>query len=185
MECLRVFHPVPSNGRESKPQSTTLPQSDPTFPPSLDARPMYMPASTTVAVLPFLMQRNPALWGDDAEVFDPERWIDPQRLKRFVDEPMMFIPFSAGPRICLGQNYALNEASFFLVRLLQQYDTFTLVEDRQLNPPWKDLPREDSLEKQQGYGGSKRKEIEKVWPWFGLTLYIKGGLWIRYGKASD
>jgi hypothetical protein len=74
---------------------------------------------------------------------------------------------------CLGQNYALNEASFFLVRLLQQYDTFTLVEDRQLNPPWKDIPREDSLEKQQGYGGSRRKELEKVWPWFGLTLYIK------------
>jgi len=45
------------------------------------------------------MQRNKVLWGPDADEFDPERWIDPSRLSRFTSNPMMFTPFSAGPRI--------------------------------------------------------------------------------------
>lgn len=45
------------------------------------------------------MQRNKMLWGRDADEFDPERWIDPNRLSRFTSNPMMFTPFSAGPRI--------------------------------------------------------------------------------------
>lgn len=45
------------------------------------------------------MQRNKALWGPDADEFDPERWIDPNRLSRFTSNPTMFTPFSAGPRI--------------------------------------------------------------------------------------
>jgi cytochrome P450 len=98
MECMRIFHPVPSNARESRPRSTVLPPSDPTFPFPLDT-PMYVPPSTSVAMFPFLLHRNPVLWGDDAEVFDPERWIEPQRLKRFTDNPAMFMPFSGGPRI--------------------------------------------------------------------------------------
>lgn len=45
------------------------------------------------------MQRNKVLWGHDADEFDPERWIDPNKLSRFTSNPMMFTPFSAGPRI--------------------------------------------------------------------------------------
>ena len=58
-----------------------------------------MPPNTTILFLPLLMQRNPALWGEDADNFDPERWIDPKRVKKFVANPTMFTPFSAGPRI--------------------------------------------------------------------------------------
>jgi len=38
---------------------------------------------------------------------------------------------------CLGQNYALNEARLFLVRLLQRFDEFEIDERKQLPPPWK------------------------------------------------
>ena len=68
-----------------------------------------MPPSTIIAYLPLLMQRNPALWGDDADEFDPERWIDPKRLAKFVGNPTMFTPFSAGPRIV-----SILSLSFFL-----------------------------------------------------------------------
>jgi cytochrome P450 len=51
----------------------------------------------------FLMQRRKDLWGADAEEFSPERWIDPERLKIMTSDPFKFIPFNAGPRICLGQ----------------------------------------------------------------------------------
>ena len=58
-----------------------------------------MPGSTPVMYMPMLMQRNPDLWGDDADVFDPERFLDPKRMAKLTANPMMFTPFSAGPRI--------------------------------------------------------------------------------------
>lgn len=97
-ETLRLFPPVPLNIRESRPAACTLPQSDPSF-PSEDRRPFYMPANTSIVYLPLLMHRNPALWGPDADVFDPERWLQPDRIASLVANPTMFAPFSAGPRI--------------------------------------------------------------------------------------
>lgn len=58
-----------------------------------------MPARTGVMYFPLLMQRNTALWGPDAEVFDPERWLDRERLAKFTSDPTKYAPFSAGPRI--------------------------------------------------------------------------------------
>lgn len=97
-ETLRLFPPVPLNQRQSRPTSCTLPPPDKTF-LTTSEKPLYMPKSTTFFYSTFLMQRNKALWGPDADEFDPERWIDPKRLSRFTSNPMMFTPFSAGPRI--------------------------------------------------------------------------------------
>ena len=58
-----------------------------------------MPGGTTIAYLPLLVQRNKALWGPDADKFDPEWWLQPDRLARYVANPTMFTPFSAGPCI--------------------------------------------------------------------------------------
>ena len=97
-ETLRLFPPVPLNVRECRSTPCVFPQSDATY-PSTSNQPLYMPPTTTIAFFPLLMQRNPALWGEDADNFDPERWIDPIRMKKFVANPTMFTPFSAGPRI--------------------------------------------------------------------------------------
>ncbi|KAJ3520146.1 hypothetical protein NM688_g9203 [Phlebia brevispora] len=83
---------------------------------------------------------------------------------------MMYTPFSGGPRICLGQNYARNEATYFLVRLLQEFESFTLATDVQPKeslPPlhWKD--------------GKGRQAVEQIWPSYAMTLFAKGGLWVR------
>ncbi|KAJ6472705.1 cytochrome P450 monooxygenase CYP63 [Mycena vitilis] len=175
-EVLRLYPPVPLNVRESRAEPCTLPPSDNSYAQAhADPRPFYMPGGTTIMYLPLLMQRNPALWGTDADVFDPERWLQPDRIASFVANPTMYAPFSAGPRICLGQNYAYNEASYVLVRLLQEFDTFTLAPEFQpagsLPPPeWKS---------RQG-----RQAVEKIWPAAALTLYVKGGLWIRFGKSE-
>lgn len=172
-ETLRLFPPVPLNIRESRQCSCLLPPADPTYPD--DGRPLYMPGSTTIVYLPLLVQRNKALWGLDADEFDPERWLQPDRIAKFVANPAMFAPFSAGPRICLGQNYAYNEMSYFLVRLLQRFDRFTLAPEVQpegsLPPPeWKI---------RQG-----RQAIEKIWPSAAITLYVKGGMWVHFHKAA-
>ena len=142
-----------------------------------------MPPTTIIAYFPLLIQRNPALWGDDADDFDPERWIDPERLTKFVANPTMFTPFSAGPRIvsvrslsssatalivfvmqCIGQNYAYNEMSYFLVRLLQQFDRFTLALEAQ---------PEGSLPPPEWKHRKGRQATEKIWPSYAMTLYVK------------
>ncbi|EIW77750.1 cytochrome P450 monooxygenase CYP63 [Coniophora puteana RWD-64-598 SS2] len=173
-ETLRLFPPVPLNQRQSRPTSCTLPPPDPTF-PAESRQPLYMPKSTTFFYSTLLMQRNKALWGPDGDKFDPERWIDPQRLSKFTSNPMMFTPFSAGPRICIGQNYAYNEASYFLARLLQRFDTFSLAPDAQ---PGSSLPP------QEWKCGRGRKAVEQIRPEAAMTLFVKGGLWVRMGKAS-
>ena len=97
-ETLRLFPPVPVNQRETRSTPCTLPPPDPTFATS-DRRPFYLPPETITIYLPILTQRNPALWGEDADEFDPERWIDRKRLGKYVANPAMYAPFSAGPRI--------------------------------------------------------------------------------------
>ncbi|KAF5344773.1 hypothetical protein D9757_013427 [Collybiopsis confluens] len=177
-ETLRLFPPVPLNVRESRPGGCTLPPSDPSFgcqEQHDDLRPLHMPGSTVITYLPLLTQRNPALWGKDADAFDPDRWLEGERLSRFVNNPTMFTPFSAGPRICLGQNYAYNEASFFLVRLLQQFDTFTLAPEAQ---------PEGSLPPLEWQGRKGRQAEEKIWPAAALTLFVKPKL-LNSQQMSD
>jgi cytochrome P450 len=96
-ETLRLFPPVPLNLRESRAPSCLLPPLDPSYPN--DRRPLYMPGSTIIMYFPLLMQRNKALWGPDADEFDPDRWLQPDRVAKFVANPAMYAPFSAGPRI--------------------------------------------------------------------------------------
>ncbi|KAJ6629919.1 cytochrome P450 monooxygenase CYP63 [Mycena sp. CBHHK59/15] len=174
-EVLRLYPPVPLNVRETRAEACTLPPSDPSYANS-DPRPFYMPGGTTIMYLPLLMQRNPALWGPDADVFDPERWLQPDRVAKFVSNPTMYAPFSAGPRICLGQNYAYNEASYFIVRLMQEFDTFTLAPEFQ---PTGSLPPPEWKHRQG------RQAVERVWPASAMTLYIKGGLWVRFGRSGS
>ncbi|TFY66527.1 hypothetical protein EVG20_g4563 [Dentipellis fragilis] len=188
-ETLRIFPAVPLNVRESRAASCVFPAGDPTF---ANATPLYVPGGTPLMYFPLLMQRNPTLWGPDAERFDPERWLDPQRLARYTANPLMFQPFSAGPRIvstlsavaafwqfcipadvplgllqCIGQNYAYNQASFFLVRLVQRFDGVRLAPDAQ--------PRE-SLPPAEWKTGRGRQCVEQIWPAAAMTLFVKVGL---------
>ncbi|KAL7918615.1 cytochrome P450 [Trichoderma austrokoningii] len=52
----------------------------------------------------------------DLKVFSPDRW------EHWTPKPWTYIPFSGGPRICIGQNFALTEMAFCLIRLAQQYE---------------------------------------------------------------
>ena len=61
------------------------------------------------------MHRRKDLWGDDAEEFRPERWED-----RKVS--WSYAAFSGGPRICIGQQFALTEVAYVVIRMLQRID---------------------------------------------------------------
>jgi len=174
-ETLRLFPPVPGNARNSR-EAVAIPVNSGK---GGDPRPVYIPANTDVVYFPMLIHKRKDLWGPDADVFDPNRWLDDGtgRLERMVKNPLMFVPFNAGPRICLGQQFALNEASFFLVRLLQVYDRFDLALDAQ--PAGSLPPHEWSKFK------DSRASVDKVWFQSSVTLYIKGGLWVKLHKVEN
>ncbi|KDQ49960.1 hypothetical protein JAAARDRAFT_611408 [Jaapia argillacea MUCL 33604] len=162
-ETLRLFPPVPFNVRDSV-NATTWPSCDPT------QKPIYIPAGTTIPYSVFLMHRRTDLWGPDADEFDPERFIDTRLKKYLVPNPFIFLPFNAGPRICLGQQFAYNEMSFMLIRLFQTFSSVTL-------SPSSHVP--GTLPPPEWSSARGRKGIEKFWPKSHLTMYSLGGLWVN------
>ncbi|KAK5080215.1 hypothetical protein LTR70_007802 [Exophiala xenobiotica] len=109
-ETLRLWTVVPGNGRRSK-KATTLPRGG-----GPDGKsPIYLPPDTEVNYSIHVMHRRKDIWGADAEEFKPERFIG----RRSGWE---YLPFNGGPRICIGQQFALTEASYVVVRLLQRFD---------------------------------------------------------------
>ncbi|KAF8671824.1 cytochrome p450 [Rhizoctonia solani] len=163
-ETLRLFPPVPINERATYATCT--------IPTSSSGR-LYIPSGVQVLFSPLVMQRRQDLWGADAWEFDPARWLD-ERNEMFIKDPMRFVPFNAGPRICLGQQFAYNEASFVLVRVLQRFDTLQLAMD---------AAPAGSIPPPEWRSQSGRASVEKVWPKNAVTLYSKGGMWVRAGRC--
>ncbi|KAK4025887.1 hypothetical protein OUZ56_014926 [Daphnia magna] len=82
-----------------------------------------LPAGLSVALLIYGMHRNPNVY-PDPDVFKPERFLPEQSASR---HPYAFIPFSAGPRNCIGQKYALFELKVVLSWVLRKFE-FSLVD---------------------------------------------------------
>ncbi|KAG0649099.1 Cytochrome P450 [Hyphodiscus hymeniophilus] len=109
-ETLRLFPTVPLNSRRSI-KDTTLPHGG-----GPDGKsPIFVPKGTEVNYAVYATHRTKEFWGDDAEKFNAERWDG--RKTGFE-----YLPFNGGPRICLGQQFALTEAGYVIVRLLQRFD---------------------------------------------------------------
>ena len=109
-ETLRLWTVVPGNGRRSN-KATVLPRGGG---PDGES-PIYIKPETEVNYAIHVMHRRKDLWGEDAEEFKPERF---QGRKPGWE----YLPFNGGPRICIGQQFALTEASYVVVRLLQKFD---------------------------------------------------------------
>lgn len=113
-ETLRLNPIVPINFRTSI-RDTILPRGGG---PNED-EPVFVPKNTPVVYSVYTMQRLKSIWGEDADSFRPERWEEGKARN------WEYLPFNGGPRICLGQQFALTETAFTLVRILQ---TFTVIE---------------------------------------------------------
>ena len=79
----------------------------------------YLPPGTKIATSYWGLYRNKKIWGDDAHVFRPERWLksanDPERLK-IMHDAMEFV-FSWGKFQCLGKNVAFLELNKVFVEV--------------------------------------------------------------------
>jgi len=163
-ETLRLFSPVPFNVRQTINGTTWVDD---------EGGKLYIPPKTRVTFSFLNMHRHDAYWGPDAHLFDPDRFLDDRLKKYLTPNPFIFLPFNAGPRICLGQQFAYHEASFFLVRMLQRFDHIELAPECQ--PPESMPPATWAKEAT----GSPRKKLERCFPKSHLTLFAEGGLWLR------
>ncbi|CAO2824455.1 unnamed protein product [Amaranthus hypochondriacus] len=73
-----------------------------------------------VAYQPYAMGRMKFIWGDDAEEFRPERWLNQDGLFQ-AESPFKFTAFQAGPRICLGKEFAYRQMKMFSAVLLSNF----------------------------------------------------------------
>ncbi|MCQ8278421.1 cytochrome P450 [Acetobacteraceae bacterium KSS8] len=71
---------------------------------------------TIVSISPWVLHRHEAHWGDP-DRFDPARFLPGAA----PPDRMVYIPFGAGPRICVGAQFALTEAVLVLARLVRRF----------------------------------------------------------------
>ena len=72
-------------------------------------------AGETVVLPIYALHRHHMLW-DSPDRFDPSRFADPKAIDRFA-----YLPFGDGPRICIGANFALQEAVIILATMLARH----------------------------------------------------------------
>jgi cytochrome P450 len=70
---------------------------------------------TTVLISPYVVHRHPDFW-EDPERFDPERFHPDKVVPR-----QAYIPFGSGPRLCIGNTFALMEMQLILAMVAQAF----------------------------------------------------------------
>ncbi|CAE1163005.1 CYP4B1 [Acanthosepion pharaonis] len=103
-ESIRLFTTVPMISRSL------------TRPFVIDGK--LLPAGMTVSINIYAMHHNPDVW-QEPEEFLPSRFLsdDPN-----PKNPYMYIPFSAGPRNCIGQNFAMHEMKVMVAKIIQAFE---------------------------------------------------------------
>ncbi|XP_028768575.1 cytochrome P450 704C1-like [Neltuma alba] len=106
-ETLRLYPAVPWDAKVCF--------SDDTLPDGFSVK-----KGDLVSYLPYAMGRMKYLWGDDAEEFKPERWLDTNG-KFQQERPFKFTAFQAGPRQCLGKDFSYRQMKIFSAVLLSSH----------------------------------------------------------------
>ncbi len=117
-ETLRLYPAVPFNVRLAL-KDTTLPRGG--GPDGTEPLPVLK--DTPVAYSTIFMQRRQDLYPAPSETFKAADVFSPERWDSWHPKPHEYIPFNAGPRICIGQQFALTEMSYVLVRMFQRFES--------------------------------------------------------------
>ncbi len=113
-EALRLYPPAPSINREPiEPEHY---------------KDLYIPPKAAVLVMPWVIHRHRKLW-NKPDAFLPERFHPGNREK--IDR-FQYLPFGAGPRVCIGAAFAMQEAMIALAVLMSRFRFETTADTR----PW-------------------------------------------------
>ena len=77
-----------------------------------------LPKKQMILVLGAMLHRDPSVWGENAEVFDPEHFT---REAEEARSPHAYKPFGNGQRACIGRQFAMQEAALVLGMILQRF----------------------------------------------------------------
>jgi cytochrome P450 len=122
---LRLYPPVPLNNRTAT-KTTILPTGG-----GPDGHsPILVRKGELVVISQYVNSRRRNIFGPDADDFRPERW-EGDELSRIG---WAYFPFSGGPRQCLGEDFALMEVSYTVVRLLQASSLIALPAGENVEP---------------------------------------------------
>ena len=80
---------------------------------------LFIPKGMVVEISIQGMHLDPALWGEDVFEFNPERFTN--GTSNACTHPQAFLPFSTGPKFCIGTNFAIMELKVVLVTVLQRF----------------------------------------------------------------
>ena len=103
-EALRLYPPVPLIARELEEDTV------------IDGHKIYKNTDVVVAIL--WLHRNEKYWEEPIK-FDPYRFTQKNLEER---DPFSYVPFSAGPRNCIGQRFALLEAKIYIFYVLKNFN---------------------------------------------------------------
>lgn len=115
LESMRLCPPVYTIGREALEPCTL--------------GGYHVPAGTTLLMSQWVLHHDPRFW-EEPDRFLPERWTEAneQRRPRFA-----YFPFGAGPRVCIGNHFALMETVLVLATIAAKY-RFTLQAEQTIKP---------------------------------------------------
>lgn len=104
-ETLRLFPPAPVFPREALCDTEVKGIG-------------FVRKGTIICEIFYKLHRWKHVWGDDAELFKPERWAADEVAKR---HPASFMPFGTGPRMCIGMQQAIISVKLALVHILSKF----------------------------------------------------------------
>jgi cytochrome P450 len=102
-EALRLYPPVYAIVRQARSAD--------------NADGLEVPAGAIVFIAPWVLHRHRLLWAQP-EVFDPARFLPGSP----VPDRFTYLPFGIGPRVCIGAQFALTEATLVLAKMLQAFE---------------------------------------------------------------
>ncbi|XP_054707900.1 cytochrome P450 4V2-like [Uloborus diversus] len=117
-ETLRLFPPLPIVAREALKD--------------IQIGPYTIPKSSYIAMNMFMLHRDPKIF-PEPEKYKPERFLTENSLDR---HPYAFLPFSAGPRNCIGQKFAMMSIKVQLSHLLRNFRITSLDPRDEVNLNW-------------------------------------------------
>jgi cytochrome P450 len=114
-EAMRLYPPVPFMSRAALAEDRI--------------GTLRIPKGSLVTIAPYVLHRHRRLW-DAPEAFDPERFL-PERRARI--DRFAYLPFGAGPRVCIGQAFAMQEATIVLAHAVRAA-RWDVVEGHEIRP---------------------------------------------------
>ena len=117
-ETLRLYPAVPYNVRVAL-VDTTLPRTGDV--------PITVLRDDAIIYSTYAMQRRADLYPAASDKFAPPGVFSPERWEHWTPKAWHYVPFNGGPRICVGQNFALAEVGYTLIRVCQKYERIEYV----------------------------------------------------------